>query len=580
MRNPLISGTVQGNRVSGIRDYDDARELKISIDQGYAAYDTPVLEWDPSLSSIRDWTFGKDGEKLYLTYSSGYYPYIREYDLITRYDISTASYTGHQIGVINFDVGVNSLEISPDGKYIFFGGTHRDTVHQHTLDTPYDLSSWHPSVWTSQLSNLHDDIDGSGSDSHREGFEFNNDGTKLYIIGYQLDEIHQFSVSPAYSLNRSDLSYDGEFDTPGIPVPTGLRWKPDGTKFYVCGINNDDVNEFSVSTPFDITSTVTELNEFFVGSQETGPRDIAFNADGTKMFIFGTTGDDITEYALTTGYDTTTASYVRSVNVGGSNVSGGDFNNDGTQLTVSDHGTGSLYIYSLTSAYDITTLSAATVIDLLTSELAYSGNSDKQLGMASYSLNSPRYIKNGTELALLDTYSNTDKINAVPLKVSNDATTLVLGYVDIAVVGSSSPYGIRFSPDGLKIFVLDLTDDKIYQWSLDYPYTLSPNLSTYDGDSTLLSTGGADTSPTGFDFTPTGLGIYVVGYTSDIISYFTLSRKYDVTSTITRVDSVDVTNSMDNPTPSAIRCGFSHEGTIRLWTTDRNSEIYIQDLQL
>lgn len=579
MRNPLISGTDVGNVVTGIRDYDDARALNVSIDQGYASYGTPVFEWDPSLSSIQDWTFGMDGQKLYLTYSNRY---IREYDLGIRYDISTASYTGHQIDVYNFDTGVCSLEISPDGKYIFFGGYGRDTVHQHTLDTPYDLSSWHPSVWTSQLSNLHHDIDASGSDSNREGFEFNNDGTKLYIIGYSLDEIHQFSVSPAYSLNRSDLSYDGEFDTPGITAPTGLRWKPDGTKFYVCGINNDDVNEFSVSTPFDITSTVTELNEFYVGSQETGPRDIAFNADGTKMFIFGSTGDDINEYALTTGYDTTTASYVRTVNVGSTNVSGGDFNNDGTQLTVSDHGTDSLYIYSLTSAYDITTLSAATVIDLNETELGYSGSSDRRMGMVSLYLNSPRYIKNGTELAVMDSYGNSiyDKINAIPLKVDHDATTLVLGYIDSAVVGSSFPYGIRFSPDGLKIFVLDNTDDKMYQWSLDYPYTLSPNLSTYDGDSTLLSTGGADTSPTGFDFTPTGLGIYVVGYNSDIISYFTLSSKYDVTSTITRVDSVDVTNSMDNPASVAIRCGFSHEGTIRLWITDRDSGVFLQDLQL
>jgi sugar lactone lactonase YvrE len=578
MRNPLITGTARGNRIAGIRDYDDARDLNISIDQGYSAYNTPVLGWNPSLTNTRDWTFGKDGEKLYITYS---YRYIREYDLSTRYDISTVSYTGHYIDVYNFESSVYTVEISPDGLHIFFSGGIRDTVHQHTLDTPYDLSSWHPSTWTSQLTNLHDDIDGSGSDSSRLGFEFNNDGTKLYIIGYGQDEIHQFSVSTAYSLNRSDLSYDGEFDTPGMTAPTGVRWKPDGTKFYVSGFNTDDIKEFSVSTPFDITSTVTELNEFYVGSQETSPRDVAFNADGTQMFVFGSTGDDISEYELTTGYDTTTASYVRAVKVGSTSVSGGDFNNDGTQLTVPDSATDSLYIYSLTSAYDITTLSTPTVISMSESELAFSGTSDRRMGMASYFMRRVRYIKNGTELALLDSNTNTDKINAVPLKVSNDATTLVLGYVDTATVGATVPSGIRFSPDGLKIFVLDNSDDKIYQWSLDYPYTLSPNLSTYDGASTSISTGAADDAPTGFDFTPTGLGMYVLGNYTDNISYFTLSSKHDVTSTITLVDSIDVSYSMGgNPSPVSIKCGFSHEGTIRLWTTNLSAGVYIQDLQL
>ena len=34
---------------------------------------------------------------------------------------------------------------------------------------------------------------------------------------------------------------------------------------------------------------------------------MTFNNDGTKMFLVGTQGNDITEYALSTAYDVSTA---------------------------------------------------------------------------------------------------------------------------------------------------------------------------------------------------------------------------------------------------------------------------------
>ena len=43
-----------------------------------------------------------------------------------------------------------------------------------------------------------------------------------------------------------------------------------------------------------------ELNELVIGTQETTPEDIAFNSDGTKMFIAGSSGDDINVYDLST----------------------------------------------------------------------------------------------------------------------------------------------------------------------------------------------------------------------------------------------------------------------------------------
>jgi hypothetical protein len=76
---------------------------------------------------------------------------------------------------------------------------------------------------------------------------------------------------------------------------------------FVVGTTGDDVNEYDLSVGFDV-STASYSQNFSVAAQETTPTDVPFNTDGTKMFILGITGDDINEYTLSTGFDISTAS--------------------------------------------------------------------------------------------------------------------------------------------------------------------------------------------------------------------------------------------------------------------------------
>ena len=55
---------------------------------------------------------------------------------------------------------------------------------------------------------------------------------------------------------------------------------------FLTGNNGDDVNEYALSTGFDV-STASFVDSFDISSQEKGPRDLAFSADGTKMFVVG-----------------------------------------------------------------------------------------------------------------------------------------------------------------------------------------------------------------------------------------------------------------------------------------------------
>ena len=71
---------------------------------------------------------------------------------------------------------------------------------------------------------------------------------------------------------------------------------------FLLGYTGDDVNQYTLSTGFDI-STASHDGAFDISSQETNPRGLAFNNDGTKMFLVGGSEDKVFEYTLTTPFN-------------------------------------------------------------------------------------------------------------------------------------------------------------------------------------------------------------------------------------------------------------------------------------
>ena len=76
-----------------------------------------------------------------------------------------------------------------------------------------------------------------------------------------------------------------------------MAFSNDGAKMFVVGSNGDDVNEYDLSTSFD-ASTAVFVDATSVSSQETDPSGIAFSNDGAKMFVIGSSSDNVNEYDL------------------------------------------------------------------------------------------------------------------------------------------------------------------------------------------------------------------------------------------------------------------------------------------
>ena len=68
--------------------------------------------------------------------------------------------------------------------------------------------------------------------------------------------------------------------------PNGFTFNNDGTKMFITGHDGDDVNEYTLSTAWNV-STYSWVAKFSTKSEDSQSRDVKFNQDGTKMFVLG-----------------------------------------------------------------------------------------------------------------------------------------------------------------------------------------------------------------------------------------------------------------------------------------------------
>ena len=125
------------------------------------------------------------------------------------------------------------------------------------------------------------------------------------------------------------------------------------------------VFEYTLSTGFDV-STASFVDAFSVVSQDNKPQEIAFNDDGTKMFMVGDQRGKVWEYTLSTGFDVSTASVVDGFSIASEEdfVGGMAFNDDGTKMFVVGRTADAVFEYTLSTGFDISTTSSVSYTHL------------------------------------------------------------------------------------------------------------------------------------------------------------------------------------------------------------------------
>jgi len=235
------------------------------------------------------------------------------------------------------------IAFNNDGTKMFVLGTDGDDVNEYTLSTGFDVST----------ALFVDSFSVAAQEPNPQGIAFNNDGTKMFVVGFSGHNVSEYTLSTGFDVSTA-LFVDNFSVAAQDTAPTGLAFNNDGTKMFVLGLIGDDVNEYTLSTGFDV-STALFVDSFSVVLQDTSPGDIAFNNDGTKMFMVGIRFNQVSEYTLSTGFDVSTALFVDNFSGTAQDTAptGLAFNNDGTKMFVVGSAGDDVNEYTLSTGFDL-----------------------------------------------------------------------------------------------------------------------------------------------------------------------------------------------------------------------------------
>ena len=255
-------------------------------------------------------------------------------------------------------VHVNSFDLSdritrPSGIAFNNNGTKMfvsesdgtNDVSEYSLTTGFDVST----------ANFVDSFDISSQEATAESVRFNNDGTKMFILGRHGDDVNEYTLTTGFDV--STANFVDSFDvSPQEEDGMGLAFNTDGTKMFVTGFDGDDINEYTLTTGFDV-STAKFKYTFEPTTALSNPREMTFNNNGTKMFIYDS-DRYVKEYTLTVGFDVSTASFLDKIILTEQAFPYGlVFNDDGTKLYITGLTTSSVNEYTLSCAFKVTSSS-------------------------------------------------------------------------------------------------------------------------------------------------------------------------------------------------------------------------------
>jgi len=426
---------------------------------------------------------------------------VNEYDLSTAWDISTASYL-QNFSVAAQEISPQSIFFKPDGTKMYIIGSSGDDVNEYDLSTAWDVTS------ASYLQNF----SVAAQETGPSGMFFKPDGTKMYVIGTTGDDVNEYDLSTAWDVTSA--SYLQNFSVSAQETgPTGIFFKPDGTKMYVIGSTGDDVNEYDLSTAWDITTT-SYLQNFSVSAQETFPTGIFFKPDGSKMYVIGSTGDAVYSYTLSTAWDVSAASFdyptegYFSVSAQETNPQGIFFKPDGTKMYVIGATGGDVNEYDLSTAWDVSTASYLQNFSVAAQETLPSGMFFKPDGTKMYVIG----------------FSG-DDVNEYDLSTAWDVTSASYLQNFSVAAQETGPSGIFFKPDGTKMYIIGSSGDDVNEYDLSTAWDVSS--ASYLQN---FSVSAQEASPQGIFFKPDGTKMYVIGFTGDDVNEYDLSTAWDVTS--------------------------------------------------
>ncbi|MEM9336645.1 MAG: beta-propeller fold lactonase family protein [Patescibacteria group bacterium] len=487
------------------------------------------------------------------------------------------------------------MRFSNDGTKLFLLTDTASRIREYDLSEAYDVSTASFSTTSVILSGEEDDP---------YDIEFNDTGTKLFLVGTEFGEVHEYDLSIVFDITTT--SYVRSVSTTPETDPRTVTFNNDGSKLYVSGAGTDTLREYDLTTPYSLVSVV--FNQSTTTDIVNGDvRGHQFNNDGTKMFLLGDGDSDLYEYDLSTPYDISTAAFSRSNDASDVNTAVGmDFNASGTAVYIVDNGSEDFYEYSLTATevqlQDIENSTELVYLDpavgagrlaigttTATSTLTVDG--DVSIFDRLYAYSESLFAQLTTFSDALTIASSDPSATSSSLYNANDdlfwsGRSVDLAFEEVAVRASAMPgsgfydvttaaltatssigdedglaTGITFNNDGTKLFMVGVFTNSVHEYDLSVPYNIT----------TMTISNSTAFPPSGpfllndLTFNAAGTKLYIVSGTPSAIYEYDLAAAFDISST-TLVHSTSTANEFGQPraavfNPSGTQMYVSGSGT-------------------
>lgn len=256
------------------------------------------------------------------------------------FNLSKASYTGQSFYVGDEDPQPRGFEFSEDGTQLFVIGLGADMVYAYALEEPYNITT---ASYTGNSFSIKDE------ERESSGIDFGDNGSKMYIIGYDNDSIHSYNLDAQYDITTA--SYTGntvEFANKEN-YATDMLVSDGGEKLFIVGEGNGRIYSYTLDTAFDLTTASDTGASFNVSQQDEQPSGLAVRDDGETMYVVGYVTNSVYSYEMSEDYNVNSLEYSgRSLNVSEQTTrpSGLLFNTESTKLFVVGIETDSDEIYT------------------------------------------------------------------------------------------------------------------------------------------------------------------------------------------------------------------------------------------
>lgn len=280
------------------------------------------------------------------------------------FDLQQALSTGVSLNIGSQDIRAHGMVFSADGMKLYVSGTATDRIFEYTLTTAFSVST----------ATFNQSFSVSAQETVPTGVAFSKDGLRMFVVGRSSDAVNVYNLTTAFDIGMA--TYAMQFVVLAqVPNLTDIEFSSDGLVVFLTDFENDRIVAYQLSTPYDFSSGVSFLTNYSV-SQGTNPHGVRFSPDGMRMFVCYSNSENIHQYALSTPYDLTTASFSSKTLSPSLSLTGMSFSNDGSVLMILDHLSDTIYEYDIENSFQYTenTSSNGSINNLNSSYIALHGD--------------------------------------------------------------------------------------------------------------------------------------------------------------------------------------------------------------